>query len=102
MATVGDRIGELRRLKNWSLDELATASNIAMALLERFEGNQSSPTLWSMARLATSFEMDLNELLNGVDEVIIKDRDGGMVRIAVENSIIVSEAVGHPTDAVEN
>ncbi|MFV0337532.1 MAG: helix-turn-helix domain-containing protein [Chthoniobacterales bacterium] len=59
----GQRIRQLRKTRNWSLDALATASGVSRSMLSQIERDQANPTLAVSLRIARAFGIGLSELL---------------------------------------
>ncbi len=56
------RLTELRRARNWSLDELAERSGVSRATLSRIERSDTSPTAVALGQLARAFELSMAEI----------------------------------------
>lgn len=57
------RVRELRKLRGWSLEQLAAASGVSRSMLSQIERNEANPTLAVTFRIAQAFGMTLAELL---------------------------------------
>ncbi len=57
------RVRELRKLRAWSLEQLAAASGVSRSMLSQIERNEANPTLAVAFRIAQAFGMTLAELL---------------------------------------
>ena len=65
MNTLGDRIKEFRKLKNWSQNELAQKAGISYAQLSRYEIKGSQPPAEVLNKLANALETTVDFLING-------------------------------------
>ena len=59
------RLAELRKARNWSLEELSLASGISRATLSRIERGETSPTADVLGKLASAFGISMAELFAG-------------------------------------
>ena len=57
------RVRELRKQRDWSLEQLSTASGVSRSMLSQIERNEANPTLAVAFRIAQAFGMTLAELL---------------------------------------
>ncbi len=57
------RVRDLRKVRGWSLEQLATASGVSRSMLSQIERNEANPTLAVTFRIAQGFGMTLGELL---------------------------------------
>src|SRR5437764_7484175 len=64
---LGTRVKQLRTLKGWSLEALATASGVSRSMLSQIEREQANPTLAVTMRIAQAFAMSLGDLLEMPD-----------------------------------
>lgn len=62
-ASLGDRVRTLRRERHWTLDELATRSDVSRAMLSKIERGEASPTVAVAARVASALGVGLSELI---------------------------------------
>jgi transcriptional regulator with XRE-family HTH domain len=60
---LGGRVKELRAVRGWSLEALATASGVSRSMLSQIEREQANPTLAVTLRIAQAFGMPLGDLL---------------------------------------
>lgn len=65
----GLRLRYLRKLKGWTLEELAFESGINRNYLSNLENGSRNPTLKMLNKLSLTFEMTLSELLKGVENI---------------------------------
>lgn len=61
------RVRELRRQRDWSLDELSASSGVSRSMLSQIERNLASPTLAVAFRIAEAFELTLAELVESTE-----------------------------------
>ncbi|ASP36535.1 helix-turn-helix domain-containing protein [Labrenzia sp. VG12] len=59
---IGQRIAELRRARNWPLDQLADRSGVSRATLSRIERGDTSPTAVALGQLARAFGLSMADL----------------------------------------
>jgi len=64
------RLTELRRARDWPLEELAERTCISRATLSRIERGDTSPTASVLGRLATAFNLSMAELF-GADSASV-------------------------------
>ncbi|MFT4198562.1 MAG: XRE family transcriptional regulator [Pseudoxanthomonas sp.] len=64
-AVVAQRLAELRRQRQLSLDALAKSSGVSRAMLWQIEQGRSAPTLKVLGRIAASLDVPLPALLYG-------------------------------------
>ena len=80
--TVARRLKKLRKDKGWSLTACAEHTGVSKAMLGQIERQESSPTLATLWKLATGFNVSLSWLLN--DEQQPMTFDFAHERIQVE------------------
>ncbi|OIH97229.1 XRE family transcriptional regulator [Curtobacterium sp. MCBA15_001] len=61
---LGERLQHLRTERRWSLTELAEASGVSRAMINRVERGVSSPTATILGRLSGAFGMTISQLLD--------------------------------------
>lgn len=61
---IGDRIKQLRLLRNWKRSHVATMLGVSEKTFSRMENNEVSPSIDKVEGLAKVFEVDLSELLD--------------------------------------
>ncbi|MBN2506682.1 MAG: helix-turn-helix transcriptional regulator [Verrucomicrobia bacterium] len=60
---LGSRVRQLRTERDWSLEQLGSASGVSRSMLSQIEREQANPTLAVAMRIARAFGMGLGELL---------------------------------------
>lgn len=60
--TLGTKLRTLRKERGWSLSQVAKDAGISVAYLSKLELGQSNPTIDILTKLATTFEMSIDEL----------------------------------------
>lgn len=60
---LGRRVKKLRADRDWSLEELAAASGVSRSMLSEIERERANPTLSVTYRIATAFDLSLQDLL---------------------------------------
>ena len=64
---LAERLRELRRARNWSLDELSALSGVSRASLSRIENGEVSPTASVLGRLAGAHRTTVSRLLADIE-----------------------------------
>jgi transcriptional regulator with XRE-family HTH domain len=59
---LGPRLRELRRERNWTLDQAADRCGVARSTLSKIENDQMSPTFDLLTRLTAGFDLNITEL----------------------------------------
>ena len=59
-----DRVKELRKKNQLTLDQLASASGVSRSMLSQIERGQANPTLAVTFRIAQAFDMSIGELVD--------------------------------------
>jgi transcriptional regulator with XRE-family HTH domain len=88
------RLKQLRVERGWSLDQLASASQVSRATLSRLENGEVSPTTvvlgklcaaygLAMSRLLRMVEDDFPPLLRRAEQTVWTDPDSGFIRRSV-------------------
>lgn len=57
-----NRVKELRKAKGMTLKQLAGKSGIGKTAISDFEGGKTSPTLYTLSRLAAALDVSIDEL----------------------------------------
>ena len=65
--TFGEYVRHLRRRKGWSLQELASASQLSPSHLSRLENDNGLPNAETVVKLSTALEGDLEKMLQLAD-----------------------------------
>jgi transcriptional regulator with XRE-family HTH domain len=65
----GERLRALRRVRGWSMDQLAAASGVSRAMISKIERGESSPTAALLGRLSAALELSVSELLSVAADV---------------------------------
>src|SRR5213596_3048897 len=61
------RVRELRKKRNWTLEQLAAASGVSRSMLSEIERGNANPTLAVAFRVAQAFSMTLGDLVEAPD-----------------------------------
>jgi transcriptional regulator with XRE-family HTH domain len=82
---VCDRVRQLRKQKGWTLEQLASLSNVSRSMISQIERRAANPTLGVAFRLAQAFGIRLGDLVDmpvqGTRiEVIRQDDRGSLFR----------------------
>jgi transcriptional regulator with XRE-family HTH domain len=86
------RVHELRRGRQWTLEQMASASGVSRSMLSQIERNEANPTFNVAYRIARAFGMSLGELVDAPDDtgginVIRMDDESFMFRDDAECSL---------------
>lgn len=60
---ISQRVRQLRQQRNWSLEQLSTASGVSRSMLSQIERTQANPTLAVTCKIAQAFAMSLAEFV---------------------------------------
>ncbi len=90
---LGQRVRDLRKARNWTLEQAANQAGLARSTLSKIENGQMSPTYDALKKLATGLEISVPQLFTPP----VKGQVNG--RLAVTKS---EEMVGHPTATYEH
>jgi transcriptional regulator with XRE-family HTH domain len=63
---LGSRVGELRREREWTQQQLAAATGIDQGWVSRVEAGRVEPCLGTLGLLAKAFDLSLAELFTGL------------------------------------
>ncbi|MGE4327679.1 MAG: helix-turn-helix domain-containing protein, partial [Pseudodonghicola sp.] len=59
---LGARVRELRKARNWTLEQAATQAGLARSTLSKIENGQMSPTYEALKKLAVGLEISVPQL----------------------------------------
>lgn len=90
---LGARVRQLRKARNWTLEQAATQAGLARSTLSKIENGQMSPTYDALKKLATGLEISVPQLFTP------PMRDQVIGRMAVTR---MGEGTGHPTVTYEH
>lgn len=62
---LGKGLRELRQSRQWSLDHAAAKTGVSKAMLGQIERGESSPTLATLWKIATGFQVSFTQLVSG-------------------------------------
>jgi transcriptional regulator with XRE-family HTH domain len=68
MQGIGERLKELRKEKEMTLDELGAILNIPKSSLSRYENNESDPSIETVKRIAQYFNVSI-DWLSGLTDI---------------------------------
>ncbi len=90
---LGARVRDLRKSRNWTLEQAAQQAGLARSTLSKIENGQMSPTFDALKKLATGLEISIPQLFT--------PPKGGQVngRMSVTK---MGEGEGHPTTTYEH
>lgn len=63
---LGRRLRELRQSRGWSLDHAAVQTGVSKAMLGQIERGESSPTIATLWKVATGFQISFTRLVSGL------------------------------------
>ena len=75
MLPIGERIRNLRRMKNETQDELASVLGVSFQAVSRWENADAYPDIELLPKLAAHFDVTTDELLGTDDETRKKERE---------------------------
>lgn len=89
---ISDRLREIRKDKNITLQEIAEKSGVTKSLVSQIENSRSVPSLMVLMNLIKSLGIDLNEFfkdinLNPPEEVVIFKKASESIPFQKENAI---------------
>lgn len=90
---LGQRVRELRKARNWTLEQAAKKAGLARSTLSKIENEQMSPTFDAIKKLATGLGIPMPQLFTP------PTRDQVLGRMAVTRR---GEGVMHPTPTYEH
>ena len=90
---LGQRVREIRKARNWTLEQAARAAGLARSTLSKIENGQMSPTYDALKKLATGLEISVPQLFSAASTA----KAGG--RMAVTRG---AEGKSHPTATYEH
>lgn len=66
---IATTLKELRQQKGWSLDKAAHATGVSKAMLGQIEREESSPTIATLWKIATGFEVSFSSFIEEINTV---------------------------------
>lgn len=63
MISIGERITQLRKAKNWSQEELARKIDASRIMIGKYERNDNSPSIEVIVKLSKAFDVSVDFLL---------------------------------------
>ena len=93
LADLGARVRELRKARNWTLEQAASQAGLARSTLSKIEHGQMSPTYDALKKLATGLEISVPQLFTQ------PQRDQVIGRMAVTR---MGEGAAHATTTYEH
>ena len=90
---LGARVRELRKARDWTLEQAAAQAGLARSTLSKIENGQMSPTYEALKKLATGLEISIPQLFTAPQENQVNGRLG------VTKS---GEGQAHPTATYEH
>ncbi|WP_299946359.1 helix-turn-helix domain-containing protein [uncultured Ruegeria sp.] len=90
---LGARVRELRKARNWTLEQAASQAGLARSTLSKIENGQMSPTYDALKKLATGLEISVPQLFTP------PQRDQVIGRMAVTK---MGEGTAHATTTYEH
>lgn len=90
---LGARVRELRKARNWTLEQAATQAGLARSTLSKIENGQMSPTYDALKKLAIGLEISVPQLFTP------PQRDQVIGRMAVTR---MGEGAAHATTTYEH
>lgn len=71
---LGQRVRDIRRRNNWTLEEAGRRTGLARSTLSKIENEQMSPTFDVVQKLAAGLEIELPQLFVAVDSPAVSGR----------------------------
>lgn len=65
---IGTRLKNLRRQKAWSLDHASKKTGVSKAMLGQIERQESSPTIATLWKIASGFDVSFSSFVEGDDQ----------------------------------
>lgn len=65
--SIGGKIIELRKTKNWSQADLANRIEVSRVIVGKYERNEVSPSIDIAKKIADTFDVSLDYLVGGVN-----------------------------------
>lgn len=90
---LGARVRELRKARNWTLEQAASQAGLARSTLSKIENGQMSPTYDALKKLATGLEISVPQLFTP------PQRDQVIGRMAVTK---MGDGTAHATTTYEH
>ncbi|MEM8789758.1 MAG: XRE family transcriptional regulator [Pseudomonadota bacterium] len=90
---LGARVRDLRKARNWTLEQAAQKAGLARSTLSKIENEQMSPTYEAVRKLAEGLEISIPQLFTP------PKADGVMARRAITRA---GEGTDHPTATYEH
>ena len=90
---LGARVRELRKARQWTLEQAATQAGLARSTLSKIENGQMSPTYDALKKLATGLEISVPQLFTP------PQRDQVVGRMSITR---MSEGTAHATATYEH
>ncbi|MBC2907786.1 helix-turn-helix domain-containing protein [Streptomyces cupreus] len=76
VARIATRIRAERERRRWTLAQLADASGVSRAMINRIERGESNPTAVVLGKLSAAFQLSVASLLAVADEVTVEQPQG--------------------------
>lgn len=97
---LGVRVRELRKERNWTLEQAATEAGLARSTLSKIENGQMSPTYEALKKLATGLQISIPQLFTQPqrDQVngrmaVTKSEDGQPLATATYEHTLLAESL---------
>ncbi|WP_380052375.1 helix-turn-helix domain-containing protein [Falsihalocynthiibacter sp. SS001] len=71
---LGERVRELRKSRNWTLEQAAKQAGLARSTLSKVENGQMSPTYEALKKLAEGLEISVPQLFTAPSKVQVNGR----------------------------
>lgn len=89
MSTIGEQIKELRNKHHLTQSELGEQLHISRSTIANWESNQNYPDIQTIIELSNLFDISLDQLLKGDQQVVEKIADDTKIRKNQTKKIIV-------------
>ena len=71
---LGARVRELRKARNWTLEQAANEAGLARSTLSKIENGQMSPTYDALKKLATGLDISIPQLFTPPQDAMVNGR----------------------------
>ncbi|MFK7751413.1 MAG: helix-turn-helix domain-containing protein [Sedimentitalea sp.] len=97
---LGVRVRELRKARDWTLEQAANQAGLARSTLSKIENGQMSPTYDALKKLATGLQISVPQLFTPPERdqvngrmAVTKSEDGAPVATATYEHILLGETL---------
>ena len=84
MASLGDRIREMRKRRGWNQTEMAKATGLTLRIVSSIERGESKASAEQLTEICKAFKVSTDFLLTGIDSAAISATDVEILGIVKE------------------